>query len=405
VWQPEDLWVARWKDKLSNKMKYIWLSDTAPIKQAREAEKFDKAIELHAELEEVRARIQYELSHPDPKRRRIATACYLIDVLGLRVGDEKDPGEADTVGATTLRPEHVKLHPDGAVEFRFLGKDSVQWHKKVDLPRAVYRNLEELSENARPPSNGARNNDKRHPTRDKPQIFPDIRSQDVNAFLSELLPGLTAKVFRTHHATQIARESLANVKVQPSDPEYVKWQAANMANLQAAMFCNHTKKVAAGWPTSRERFAQRAQRAQERVEKYRTQVKEYKEALTALRTEAREKIAACRTPKQRERKKASYPKKIERAERRIATAQERLQRAQHALGKVKAKALVASKKRKWNLTTSLKSYIDPRVFYRWGQRIDYDVLEKYYSKALRRKFSWVKHTDRPDQESQSLCEK
>ena len=72
---------------------------------------------------------------------------------------------------------------------------------------------------------------------------------------------------------------------------------------------------------------------------------------------------------------------------------------------MKAKALVASKKRKWNLTTSLKSYIDPRVFYRWGQRIDYDVLEKHYSKALRRKFSWVKHADRPDQESQSLSEK
>ena len=28
----------------------------------------------------------------------IATACYLIDVLCMRVGDEKDPDEADTVG-------------------------------------------------------------------------------------------------------------------------------------------------------------------------------------------------------------------------------------------------------------------------------------------------------------------
>jgi len=404
VWQPDGLWVARWKDKLSNKMKYIWLSDTAPIKQAREAEKFDQAIELHAELEQVRARIQEELSHTDAKRRMIATACYLIDVLGLRVGDEKDPGEADTVGATTLRPEHVTLHPDGVAVFRFLGKDSVQWHKKVELPEAVYRNLEELVQNARPPNSGSRNNGKRHPTRDKPQIFPDIRSQDVNAFLSELLPGLTAKVFRTHHATQIVQEHLANAKVQPSDPEYAKWQAANMANLQAAIFCNHTKKVAASWPARRERFAQREQRARERVQKYRTQVKEYKEALSALRKEAREKIAACRTPKQREKKQASYQKKIERAERRIVTAEERLQRAQLALGKVKAKALVASKKRKWNLTTSLKSYIDPRVFYRWGQRVEYDVLEKYYSKALRRKFSWVKHADEPDQESQSLSE-
>ncbi len=43
VWQPDSLWVARWQDKLSGKMKYVWLSDTAPIKQTREAAKFDRA--------------------------------------------------------------------------------------------------------------------------------------------------------------------------------------------------------------------------------------------------------------------------------------------------------------------------------------------------------------------------
>ena len=57
---------------------------------------------------------------------------------------------------------------------------------------------------------------------------------------------------------------------------------------------------------------------------------------------------------------------------------------------MKAQALVASQKRTWNLTTSLKSYVDPRSFYRWGQRVDYDVLGRYYPTTLRRKFSWVK---------------
>ena len=28
----------------------------------------------------------------------------------MRVGDEKDPDEADTVGATTLRKEHLKFN-------------------------------------------------------------------------------------------------------------------------------------------------------------------------------------------------------------------------------------------------------------------------------------------------------
>jgi len=393
VWRPDCLWVARWKDKLSGKMKYIWLGDTASAKQAREAAKFAKAIELHAKLEQVREHIRRGLTDPDPRRRMIATACYLIDALGLRVGDEKDPDEADTVGATTLRPEHVKLHPNGIAEFRFLGKDSVRWHKKLELPEIVRRNLEELISTARPPKNGTRNNRKRHPTRNKPQLFHNIGSRDVNAYLSEVLPGLTAKVFRTHHATQVVRESLHASGVQASDPDYEKWRAANLANLEAAMFCNHTKKTAASWPARREKFAQRRRRAEERVQRYRAQVKEYKEALRALRKEAPQKIAACRTPAQREKKRLSYQKKIERAEHRLTKAQERLLKAQYALGKVKAKALVASKKRAWNLTTSLKSYIDPRVFYRWGRRVEYDVLENYYSKTLRRKFSWVKDND------------
>jgi hypothetical protein len=38
----------------------------------------------------------------------------------------------------------------------------------------------------------------------------------------------------------------------------------------------------------------------------------------------------------------------------------------------------------------LKSYIDPRVYYQWGQQVGYDVLENYYPTALRRKFAWVR---------------
>jgi len=393
VWKPDCLWVARWKDKLSGKLKYIWLGDTSPAKQAREAAKFDKAIELRAQLEQVRAYIHGGLEATDPTRRMVATACYLIDVLGLRVGDEKDPDEADTVGATTLRPEHVTLHPTGVAEFRFLGKDAVRWHKKLELPEVVQHNLAAQLSTARPPGNGAGNNSKRHPTRDKPQLFPDIGSHDVNVFLSEALPGLTAKVFRTLHATERVKDNLATCGVKRSDPEHAKWKAANLANLEAAVFCNHTKKAPASWPARRERAKQRQVRAEERVQRYRTQIREYSGKLKALRKEAREKLAACRTPKQREKRRISYRKRIVRAERRTVAAQERLQGALLAQDKLRAETLVASRKRTWNLTTSLKSYIDPRVFYRWGRSVEYDVLERYYSKTLRQKFSWVREAD------------
>lgn len=389
IWKPDVLWVARWKDKLSGKMKYVWLSDTAPVKQEREAQKFDEAAELHAELERVRAHIEQGLRDPDPKRRMIATACYLIDALCLRVGDEKDPDEADTVGATTLRPEHVTLHPNGTAEFRFYGKDFVRWHKKLELPEIVQQNLAELSRAARPPNSGIRNTRKKHPTRDRPQLFPDIGSRDVNAYLSEILPGLTAKVFRTHHATEIVRSSLKASGLKASDPEYEKRKAATLANLQAAILCNHTKNAPPSWPARRERLKERRRKAEERVQRYRLQVQEHTEALAALRQEAREKKASA-SGARRKRLEASYQKKIERAKRRIETAKDRLQRANDARDKLRAQAVIATKTRTWNLGTSLKSYIDPRVYYQWGQQIEYDVLERFYPKKLRQKFAWVK---------------
>jgi DNA topoisomerase-1 len=388
VWQPDSLWVARWKDRLSAKLKYVWLSDTATIKQKREAHKFDQAHLLHAELDMVRAQIEEDLSDPDPRKWRIATACYLIDALCLRVGDEKDPSEADTVGATTLRPEHVTLHPDGNAEFRFLGKDSVLWHKKLALPHVVQQNVEELIRAARP-SNSGGNGDKSHPTRDKPQLFPDTSSRDVNAYLSGILPGLTAKVFRTHHATIAVRDSLEESGVEAEDPEYKKWEAANLANLEAAMLCNHTKQAPASWARSRQRYQERREAAEERVQVYQEKVRGYREALEALRQEASEKAEAA-APETRHKVKARYARRIATAQRRVERAKAQVEKARLRLGKIRAQAAIAAKKRTWNLGTSLKSYIDPRVYYEWGREVDYDILEKYYPTALRRKFAWVK---------------
>ncbi len=388
VWQPESLWVARWRDKLSDKLKYVWLSDSAPVKQEREASKFDAAARLEENLAQVRECIAQALSDPNPRRRMVATACYLIDALCLRVGDEKDPDEADTVGATTLRPEHVTLHPDDTAEFRFLGKDSVQWAKKIALPPVVRANLEELIREARPSnSSGARP----HPTRDKPQLFPETSSSDVNAFLGEILRGLTAKVFRTHHATQAVGASLESSGVKSGDPDYVKWTAVSLANLEAAVICNHTKAIPANWSERRKRADERVQVLRERLAQRREELRQAKTALTALRREGREKEEQTSTPAQRERVRARYAKRIERAAARVDAAQQQVEHARQSLDEFQARHSVTTKKRAWNLGTSLKSYIDPRVVYRWGLQVDYDVLERYYPQALQRKFAWVRN--------------
>jgi len=417
VWQPESLWVARWEDKLSVKLKYVWLSDTAPIKQRRETDKFDKAIALRDTLDLVRQHIVAGLQDPDPRRRMIAMACYLIDVLCLRVGDEKDADEADTVGATTLRPEHVTLHADGTAEFRFLGKDSVLWHKDIELPPLVQETLAELIRTARPPnaSGNGGNGREAHPTRDLPQLFPDIGSRNVNAFLSRIHQGLSAKVFRTHHATQAVLQSLEDADVQTDDSEYVKWQAVVTANRAAAVLCNHTRKEGGNWEERRSRFQERLDKAQQRQAKCRAQLREAKEALNALRVEASAEAARNAAHRSiealpervrsrpdlleasRRKEKAHYDKVKARLNRRMAQARERveaardqLHKAELAVGKIRAQMEMASENRTWNLGTSLKSYIDPRVYVGWGQQVDYDVIGQYYPTALRLKFAWAR---------------
>ncbi len=403
VWQPESLWVARWEDKLSGKMKYIWLHDSTPIKQLREAQKFDKAVELSSRIDEVRRHIQEGLVHENAKIRRIATACALIDALCLRVGDEKDPDEADTVGATTLRPEHVKFFDDGTVEFKFLGKDSVLWHKRISLSPEVVRNLKELVAEARP-SAAARTN-KKHPAYNKPQLFHDVSSRNVNAFLSQAMPGLTAKVFRTHHATQAVRKSLESAPVTASDPEYAKWAAVTKANTEAAILCNHTRQAPKNWNERRKRYKEREKSAKEKLQQLQEQIKQATAALAALKKEAAEKKKAEKDPKKLAKLVSQYDRKLSVMEEKLARLRDKEEKANVALGKVRAQMSIAMENRFWNLTTSQKSYIDPRVFYRWGLKVDYDVLEKYYSRTLRTKFQWVKSETSPQEtDDESLLE-
>jgi DNA topoisomerase-1 len=153
--------------------------------------------------------------------------------------------------------------------------------------------------------------------------------------------------------------------------------------------CNHTKKEPASWQRSQQRYEERQRKAEARVEKYEERVAQYRQALAELEAEAQDKQAEA-PPEKLDKVRARYEKRFGVARRRIDRAEAQLEKARNAVGKIKAQALIAAKKRTWNLGTSLKSYIDPRVYYEWGQEVEYDVLDRYYPKALRQKFAWVK---------------
>lgn len=330
VWEPDSLWIARWRDKLTGKMKYVWISDTAPLKQERERQKFELAKRLKPS--KMREHIERGLSSPDPLMRKIATVAYLIDLLKIRVGDEKDPDELDTVGATTLKKSNVKIVGEGKVEFDFLGKGAVRFHKTIEVHPQVVKNLQEFMNN------------------DSDRLFPDIRCEQVNEFLGQIVPGITAKVFRTYYATEEVRRTLEEQGVSKTDPEYKKVFAAKLANLRAAEILHHKKTPPKNW---RERLERKA------------------EKVRALE----EKIRLLQQSKVRRKK-------------------ERLMKLREKLREQKLKLEFARRTKDYNLGTSLKSYINPEVYASWARKVGLDI-KKIYPKTLQRKFAWALGTEPP----------
>jgi DNA topoisomerase I len=407
VWEPEAIWIARWQDKLSGKMKYVWFSDSCSFKQQKEIEKFDKAKEFRQKLPQVKRHIQKNLESEDLKRRKTATVCYLIDKLKIRVGDEKDPDEADTVGASTLRKEHIKINGDGTVSFNFLGKDSVPHIFTTKLPDKIIKNLEEFSSN----TNSA--------------LFEGVGSSQVSEFLDEVMTGLSAKVFRTLYASDAVQTKLDKTPVEAEDPVYVKKYAAKMANLEAAKVCNHKRTIPKRWKASLEKkkeridvLKQRAKKAQTKIKtrmkeqekRYQQRLKKQEEKLaTAVENleeikrqlEERQKQGKSVTAltkrvkgkrnviaRTRQRLKDLKAKHKERVNKQKQSLESRKQRDQVALEKQKLTINIQEETRDYNLSTSLKSYIDPRIYYEWGKKVEYD-WKQYYQKALHKKFSWL----------------
>lgn len=226
-------WLATWMENLTEKRKYVWLHDSSELRQGNDKAKYDKALNLAQQLGKVEKEIMRKMKGSNDKA---ATAAYLIFKLAMRVGDEKDPDEADTVGASTLRVEHIKFPQQNGkqyIEFNFLGKDSVPWQKTLEVnsedTRALYDNLRNFMKGKKPDQ----------------QIFDDINSRKVNAFFQTVMPGLTAKVFRTCIATKVVQQALVNppIKVDRNSQESDKVYVAKSANLKAAIECNHKKGV------------------------------------------------------------------------------------------------------------------------------------------------------------------
>ena len=354
-------WLASWIENLTGKRKYVWLHDSSYLRQDNDKAKYDTAKKLENYIFDIEKEIVKQMSHTkDTTKRKVATVCYLIYKLAMRVGDEKDPDEADTIGASTLRVEHLKfpvINDKIQIEFNFLGKDSVPWQKTLDISspdtRALYENLLFYMK-------GKDRTD---------EIFEDITSAKVNIFLRSLdkdnLPNLTAKVFRTYIATAVVKKHLSApiLKLNKNESEFKKIYVAKIANLQAAITCNHKKGIDPKNPASKKSW-----------EKFEQSVTNKKEKIKQLKLELKEKIWKT------EIQKFKKEQRLEKLEFQLRLQQET---------------------KDYNLGTSLRNYIDPRVFKSWCDYVNLDWT-KIYTSTLQRKFKWIEQYSKSD--LKKICE-
>ena len=357
VHDKDSMWMASWTDILTQKRKYVWLADTAGIKQDRDRAKYDKAKKLASEIDKIKDKIVKDMQNKDAMVRRISTACYLIYRTAMRVGDEKDPEEADTVGATTLRKEHIKLNGD-SIEFDFLGKDSVRWQETVPAighDKQFHDNLKELVAKKK----------------DTDEIFDEITSRHVNVYYSSVVKGLTAKVFRTFLASSVVSKYLReNGDVKKSTPAE-KLYHAKLANLEAAVMCNHKRTI----PKTFE------QTLQKKIDKLKTveTASPWKKKEEALK---KAESAKPKTDAQKEKQN----ERIKKAKIQIRKTK---QKHKERIEKLTLQVDLTKKTKDYNLGTSLRNYIDPRIFKSWTDDVGAE-WEKLYTAALQKKFLWVK---------------
>nr|BAK32961.1 topoisomerase I [Ophiorrhiza ridleyana] len=347
-------WLAYWNDPVNIKeCKYVFLAASSTLKGQSVKEKYEKARVLKDYIHGIRAAYTKGFTNnKDPMKKQIAVATYLIDKLALRAGNEKDDDEADTVGCCTLKVENVEPVPPNILKIDFIGKDSIRYQNEVQVEPAVFKAIQQF----------------RSGKEGSEDLFDRLDTSKLNAHLKELMPGLTAKVFRTYNASITLDDMLSKETKGGKIAEKVA--VYQHANKEVAIICNHQRTV------SKSHSAQMS-RLNEKIDELKTALEELKTDLSRAKKGKPPSKDADGEPKRNlnpeslERKIAQTNAKIEKMERDKKTKED-----------LKAVAL----------STSKISYLDPRITVAWCKRQEVPI-EKMFNKSLLAKFAWAMDVD------------
>ena len=375
------IWLASWKDTITSKRKYIFTSMDSIFKSKSDLSKFDLAKKLKRKVNGIRKSYETDLESRDVRKKQLATALYFIDKLALRVGGAKDKKEeADTVGVTSLRIEHINLLPENVVKLDFLAKDSIRYCQKIKVLPLVYNNLEMFtkktydssseteddsdeeseSESESESETESSESDSSNRLLKKEKLFDLISANSLNQYLETFMKGLTAKVWRTFNASYLFQKELDKVNLEKmsfaNDNEKTNYLQLmfNQANSAVAILCNHQKNVSTD------------------IDKKISQIDDKIKDLQKKKRKIQDK-------KGRSSGKETKSDKVNKINNKIK------------LLKLKKNNKNASKN--VSLGTSKLNYIDPRIVISFSKKFEIP-LEKLFSKTEINRFDWAKNVDK-----------
>jgi DNA topoisomerase-1 len=201
----------------------------------RDELKFDRVKVAGARLARARERIIDDLTGEGmPLARAAATATRLLDLGYFRIGSDAYADANGSFGLTTLERRHVRRQGPDLV-FSFVGKSGVEHSITISDPHVI----DSLNHMRRRRGGSARLLAYRGEAR-----WADLDASAVNAYISQMVSeDLTAKDFRTWHATVLAAVALAE-SPERGDTAASRKRAVRAAVEEVAAYLGNTPTIA-----------------------------------------------------------------------------------------------------------------------------------------------------------------
>jgi DNA topoisomerase-1 len=290
-------------------------------------------------------------------------------VLALRVGGEKGDDEADTVGCCSLRVEHMAFEPNSkSIILDFLGKDSMRYFETIDFTdygavgALVYDNFKSFCK-------------KKSPTSD---VFDQLTPATLNSHLSSLMPGLSAKVFRTYNASITLQKKLPR-NLDHATPGAEQIRLYNTANREVSILCNHQRSVPKGFDATFGKMQGKLKLLQAQSKQLKAILKRVKAGEDCPIKKPADDMSVEQKREQnhlwsKQPSEAQVTKRILDWKRKVETCRLQVQ------DKEENKAV--------SLTTAKINYMDPRITVAWCKQNEVQI-EKVFAATLRSKFPWA----------------